>query len=151
MAIEAPLSGYKKKNLLIIAVVLIGIGIWFGYDGYKNQTFIDKHTNEDGTPDSTLNFNRQSPPFFIAAGALAGIYLAVIKGKKVVADDTGLQAGKTSIAYDAIEAVNKTHFDRKGYFIVTYSDGGQSKDLKISDRTYDNLPAVLDHIVAKIS
>lgn len=151
MAIEAPLSSYKKKNLMIIAAVLIGIGLWFAYDGYKNQKFIDKHTKEDGTPDSTLSFNRKSPPFFIAAGVLAGVYLAVISRKKVVADENNLQVGCITIAYDTIEAVNKTHFDSKGYFILTYSEGGQNKDLKISDRTYDNLPAVLDHIVTKIS
>ena len=151
MAIEAPLSGYKKKNLVIIAVGLIGIGAWFAYDGYKSEKFIEKHTNIDGTPDSTLNFNRKSPPFLIGAGLLVGAYFFVVKGKKVIADDSGLQMGKETIAYNAIEAINKTHFDSKGYFIVTYTDNGQSKDVKISDRTYDNLPAVLDHVVAKIS
>ncbi len=151
MAIEAPLSGYKKKNLVIIAAVLIGVGLWFAYDGYKNEAFIKKHTTVEGTPDSTLSFNKKSPPFLIGAGLLIGAYFFVIKGKKVIADDNGLHTGKESIAYDAIEAINKTHFDSKGYFIVTYSDNGQSKEVKISDRTYDNLPAVLDHVVAKIS
>ncbi len=151
MAIEAPLSSYKKKNLILIAVGLIGLGLWFGYDGYKNTKFIEKHTTEDGTPDSTLSFNRKSPPFLIGAGLLIGAYFIVVKNKKVVADDNALQVGKVSIAYDAIESINKTHFDSKGYFIVTYSDDGQNKDLKVSDRTYDNLPAVLDHLVAKIS
>lgn len=151
MAIEAPLSSYKKKNLLIMAVVLIGIGLWFGYDGYKNTDFIEKHTQEDGTPDSTLSFNKKSPPFFIGAGILIGAYFLTVKGKKIVADENGLQAGKETIAYDAIESINKTHFDSKGYFIVTYTDNGQSKEVKVSDRTYDNLPAVLDHVVAKIS
>lgn len=151
MAIEAPLSSYKKKNLLLIAVVLIGIGLWFAYDGYKNEKFIEKHTQEDGTPDSTLNFNRKSPPFLIGAGILLGAYFFVVKGKKVSADESSFQIGKQTIAYDSIESINKTHFDSKGYFIITYTENGQTKELKVSDRTYDNLPAVLDHIVAKIS
>lgn len=151
MAIEAPLSSYKKKNLILMAVILTGVGIWFYYDGAYNQEFINKHT-VDGKADSTLNFHKKSPPFFVAAGILSGIYFFIVKGKKIIADDEGLKTGKETIAYSAIEKINKTHFDTKGYFILTYKDSnGQSKDIKISDRTYDNLPAVLDHVVAKIS
>ena len=150
MAIEAPLSSYKKKNTLIIATVLIGIGAWFAYDGYKNQDFIKKHT-VDGVADSTLAFNRKAPPFMIGAGILIGVYFVLIKGKKIIADESQLTCGKVKVAYDAIEKINKTHFDKKGFFIVTYSQDGQSKTLKLSDRTYDNLGAVLDQIVSKIS
>ena len=151
MAIEAPLSKYKKKNLLIFMAILIGVGIWFYYDGHYNQKFIEKNT-VDGKPNSTLNFNRKTPPYLVGAGIIMGIYFFVIKGKKIVADDSSLNTGKEIIAYEAIEKINKTSFDSKGYFIITYTDSsGQSKDVKLSDRTYDNLPAVLDHIVAKIS
>ncbi|MHC5142751.1 MAG: hypothetical protein ACYSN8_00925 [Planctomycetota bacterium] len=150
MAIEAPLSSYKKKNILIIVAVLIGVGAWFAYDGYKNPDFIKKHT-VDGVADSTLNFNRKAPPFMIGAGILLGIYFVVIKGKKIIADENELIAGSTMVSYDSIEKINKTHFDKKGFFIVTYSQGGQNKELKLSDRTYDNLGAVLDQIVSKIS
>jgi hypothetical protein len=150
MAIEAPLSKYKKNNTLIIAAILIGVGAWFAYDGYKNPDFIKKHT-VDGVADSTLNFNRKAPPFMIGVGILLGIYFVVIKGKKIVADENELIAGSTTVSYDSIEKINKTHFDKKGFFIVTYSQGGQNKELKLSDRTYDNLGAVLDQIVSKIS
>jgi len=150
MAIEAPLSNYKKKNTLIIAAVLIGVGAWFAYDGYKNPDFIKEHTI-DGVADSTLNFNLKSPPFFIGAGILLGIYFVTIKGKKIVADENRLVAGNITVGYDAIEKINKTHFDKKGFFIITYSQDGQSKELKLSDRIYDNLGAVLDHVVSKIS
>ena len=150
MAIEAPLSSYKKKNILIIAAVLIGVGGWFAYDGYKNEDFINKHTVE-GVADSTLNFNRKAPPFMIGAGILLGVYFVVIKGKKIVADENTLVAGSITVDYDTIEKINKTHFDKKGVFTVTYSQDGQNKELKLSDRTYDNLGAVLDQIVSKIS
>jgi hypothetical protein len=148
MAIEAPLSKYKKQNFLIIAAVLIGAGVWFAYDGYKNPSFIEKHT-VDGVPDHTLIFHQKSPPFFIGAGVLVGVYFFIVKGKKLVADENELISGNVRIPYDAIEKINKTYFDSKGFFILTYTE--QEKEIKISDRTYDNLPAVLDHIVAKIS
>lgn len=150
MAIEAPLSRYKKQNLIIIALVLIGAGLWFGYDGHYNQKFIEKNT-VDGVPNSTLNFNRKAPPFLIGAGILLGIYFFMIRDKKLIADENELISGSLKIPYDAIEKINKTHFDKKGLFTITYTDNGQSKELTLKDRTYDNLPAVLDHIVSKIS
>ncbi|MHC5184331.1 MAG: hypothetical protein ACYSPI_08665 [Planctomycetota bacterium] len=150
MAIEAPLSKYKKNNTLIIAAILIGGGAWLAYDGYKNQDFIKKHT-VDGVADHTLIIHRKSPPFLVGAGILVGAYYFVIKGKKLIAGENELDTGKIKIAYDAIEKINKTHFDKKGFFIVTYSQDGQSKELKLSDRTYDNLGQILDQIVSKIS
>lgn len=149
MAIEAPLSRYKKNNMMIVAVILIVAGAWFYYDGYINQKFIDKHT-VNGQMDSTLKFNRYGWPVFIAGGVFTGILFAVTRNKKVIADEKQLVIGSKTIAYDAIEKINKTHFDKKGFFTITYNDGGQSRDLTLSERTYDNLSAVLDHTVAKI-
>ena len=161
MAIEAPLSSYKKKNFLIVFVLLFGAALIFGYDGYlskykwsRRHSFYKEHVIDNGgVPDSDMAFNQKAPPVFVIAGiAVAIYYLTAVAKRRVVADDNGLITGKETIAYDAIEKINKTNFDSKGYFIVTYADsGGQSKDVKLSDRTYDNLPAVLDHIVAKIS
>jgi hypothetical protein len=150
MAIEAPLSRYKKQNMLIITAILIGAGVWFWYDGTNNQDFINKHT-VDGIADPTLMFHRKSPPFFIGAGILLVAYFFVVKGKKLIAGENELVSGKTTIPYDSIEKINKTHFDKKGFFTITYTENGQNKELTLKDRTYDNLPAVLDHIVSKIS
>jgi len=149
MAIEAPLSSYKKKNILIIAAALIGMGLWFAYDGYINSTYIDKHT-VDGKADDDLVMNKRLAPTLTTAGLLAIGYFFFIKSKKIVADENELVCEKIKISYDTIEKVNKTHFDSKGFFVVTYSQDGQSKELKLSDRTYDNLGAVLDQIVSKI-
>jgi len=152
MAIEAPISKYKKNSFKIGIVILIGLAIWFAYDGYRNEKFIQKHTGQNGTPDSILVFNRKSPPYLIGAAALLGVYLFIIKDKKVIADENSLITPKRQIAYDSIEKIDKTHFDSKGYFIITYKDyQGVDADLKLSDGTYDNLPAILDELIAKIS
>ena len=60
MSIEAPLSKYRKHNLLLIAIMLAAAAVWFWYDGRYSQNFITKHT-VNGVPDSTLNFNLKSP------------------------------------------------------------------------------------------
>jgi len=152
MAIEAPLSKHKRNNFVIGIAVLLGLAIWFAYDGYFNEKFIQKHTDEDGMPDSTLVFNRKAPPYLAGAAVLLGVYLFAIKAKKVIAGPDRLIIGKREIAYDSIQKIDKTHFDSKGYFVITYKDyQGVDADMKISDRTYDNLGEVLDHLIAKIS
>ena len=152
MAIEAPLSKHKKNNFRIGIVVLVGLAIWFAYDGYRSEEFIKKHTDQNGKPDSTLVFNRKAPPYLVGAAVLLGVYLFAIKDKKVVADESSLIVGKRQIAYDSIEKIDKTHFDSKGYFVITYKDyQGVDASLTLSDRIYDNLSTVLDELVAKIS
>jgi hypothetical protein len=151
MSIEAHLSKYKKHNMLIMAVIFIVAGGWFYYDGYHNPTFIKKHTI-DGQPDDTLKIHLYGFPFLFAAGAVTLIRFWMIKDKKVVVDDQGLHCEKTTILYDRIDSIDKTHFDSKGFFVIHYKDDQQQVvKLKLSDRLYDNLPAVLDHLVSKMT
>ena len=152
MAVEAPVSKYKKNNVKIFAAVLIGLAVWFAYDGYYNETFIEEHTTEQG-PARTLSFNRKAPPFFAGAAVVLGVYFLMIKGRKIVADENELLINdKVKIGYDSVEKIDKTHFDSKGFFVITYKDDvGKEVDRKLSDRNYDNLKSVLEHIVAKIS
>lgn len=152
MAIEAPVSKYGKTNLIIYIVVCLGIATYCAYDGYFNKKFIEKHSPE-GVPDTTLIFNQKAPPFFIGAAVLLCIRLFLMKNKKLVAEENELiLSNKQRIAYDDIQQINKTYFDSKGYFLITYKqENGKETVQKISDRKYDNLKAVLDHLVAKIT
>jgi hypothetical protein len=156
MAIEAPYSKFKLNNYLIYIVVCIVAGGWFAYDGYLNEGYIKKHTKNYGTEeavaDSNLVGNRRLP-FVLGAAALGFTILRFKrKGCKVVADDNGVTISGKTIAYDSIESINKTNFDSKGFFTVTYKDAGDTEcEQKFSDRSFDKMPAILDHIVAKIS
>lgn len=151
MAIEAPLGKHKKNMLKIWLIVCVGAAVYCAYDGFFNDKFIEKHTDANG-PDSTLAFNQKSPAFFIGAAILLGAYLFAIKNKKVIIDENNLIVGKKSIACDSIKKIDKTYFNSKGYFIIAYKDeNGVEVNRKLSDRTYDNLAAILDELVAKIS
>ena len=152
MAVEAPISKYKKNNLKIYIFVCIVFTIWFGYDGYFNEKFKAKHADQDGNPDSSLLFNQKAPPFFLGAAVLLTGYLFAITNKKIIAGENELViTEKKKIAYDSIQKINKTYFDSKGYFIITYKDENDNEmNRKLSDRKYDNLAAVLDQLVAKI-
>lgn len=152
MAIEAPISKYKKNNLIIYMAVCAGLTIWCIYDGYLNKDFIDKYT-VDGKETGWLVINRKAPPYLIGATVLLGVYLLTLRNKRLLADENELIiSDKKRIAYDSIQKIDKTYFDKKGFFFITYKDqNGSEIDLKISDRMYDNLAAVLEHLVAKIS
>ncbi len=167
MAIEAPISKFKKNGLILWMVICIGVAIIFAYDGYLSKyewslrhSFYEKHV-EDGQPDDTMVFNQKSPFFFIGAAVLFGAYFFAIRNKKLIADEneliipsTWLRTGsdKERISYDSIQEIDKTYFKSKGRFVITYKDkNGREVDRKISDRQYDNLEPVLDHLVAKIT
>lgn len=153
MAIEAPLSRYKRNNLLIYIAVCLVATAWFAYDGYINRTFIAEHTTEEGSPDGILMLNQKVPPVFLVAAALLGGWLYAIRGRKLLADDEQLIiAGKERIPYNAIDRIDKTYFADKGFFTVFYNkDGGAEVKRRLSDREYDNLEPILDHLIAKIT
>jgi hypothetical protein len=152
MGIEAPVSRHKRTNLKIYIVVCLIIAIWCAYDGYFNEAWIEEHTNIDGTPQAYLVINRNAPPFLIGLAVILGAYLFVIRNRKVIADENELiVSAKEKIPYDSIQKIDKTYFASKGFFVITYEGGdGGEKALKLSDRSYDNLAAVLDGLVAKI-
>ena len=153
MAIEAPISKFKKTNFKIYIAVCIALAIWCAYDGYFNNKWIEEHTDTNGNPETYLVFNRKAPPYFIGAAVLLGAYLLAIRNKKIIADENELIfSDKKRIPYDSIQKIDKTHFDSKGFFLITYKNkDGREVNRKLSDRTYDNLAAILDELVAKIS
>ena len=161
MPIEAPASKFKKTNFKIyIGVCLIAAGV-FAYDGYLSKyewsgrhKFYQEHVlDNDGKPTGTMLFNQWSPLVFLAVAVFFGASLLALRNKKMVADENELVLSDTKkIPYDSIQKIDKTHFDSKGYFVLTYTtENAGETDLKISNRQYDNLPAVLDRLVAEIS
>ena len=153
MAIIAPLSSHKKGNIKIYIIACIALAIWCAYDGYYNEKWIKEHTDKDGQAEAYLVFNRKAPMYLGGAVILFGAYLFTIRDRRVSAEETELVIdNKERISYDSIEKVDKTSFKSKGYFIITHKDGsGREISRKISDRTYDNLEAVLNEVVSKIS
>ena len=153
MAIEAPYSNHSKNNYKIGIVVCIALVIWCVYDAYFNEKFKEKYTDADGNPTGWLVINRKAPPYLIIAAALLGVYLFAIKDKKVLADENELIiSDKERISYDYIQQIDKTYFEKKGFFVITYKDkDGKEVKLKLNERKYDNLAAILEHLVAKIS
>ena len=153
MAIEAPVSKFSKNNLKIYMVFAAALLAWCVYDGYFNKTWIEEHTNEDGSSKTYLVANRRAPYLFVPFIGLLAVTLFVIKDKKIVADENELVISDSfKITYDSIQAIDKTLFEKKGQFTIVYNDQNDNEQsYKLSHKKYDNLSAVLDHITAKIS
>jgi hypothetical protein len=159
MAIEAPASKFRKNNLKVYTAACIVFAIVFAYDGYLSKyqwshrsSFYEKHVKE-GRPDDTMIFNRIAPIFLVVLAAVLMGRLWALKDKKLLAAENELVIGdKEKISYDSIQKIDKTSFDSKGFFIITYKNkDGSEVNRKLSDKTYDNLAAILDKLVAKIS
>ncbi len=152
MAVEAPLNKFGKNNLKIYLFVCIGLAIWFSYDGYFSKGFIEKHT-KDGIKDDTLVINQKAPLVLGALAVLIAGYYWMVKDKKIVADETSLVISTNQkINYSAIQKIDKTYFKEKGFFTITYLDDNRNEqNIKLSDRKYDNLEAILEHLASKMS
>lgn len=152
MAIEAPISKYTKNNFKIYIALCMIAAFWFAYDGYFNKKFMAENT-ENGKPNSTLAFNRKAPPFLTGAAIFLGVYMAAIRNRKLVAEENALVINdREKIPYDSVQKIDKTYFDSRGFFILNYKDeNGKEVNRKLTERSYDNLRAILDHLVEKIS
>ncbi len=161
MAIEAPISKFKKTNFKIYIVFCVVVAIIFAYDGYLSKYkwsgrydfYKENVLDNDGKSNPTMSFNRISPPIFIAIAVFFGVYLYAIKDKKLIAEENELIiSDKERISYDSIQQIDKTYFEKKGFFVITYKDkSGTEVKRKLSDGAYGNLAVILEHLVSKIT
>jgi hypothetical protein len=153
MAVEAPYSSYRKTNCILYIILLLVLGSWCAYDGYFSEDWIQEHTNADGSPQFYLKFNRQIPYYAGAAVVAIAVFWFSVRSKKVIADENELIISeKEKIPYSSIQQIDKTHFDSRGFFIISYKDkDGRDKLKALSYKKYDNLKAVLELLVSKIT
>lgn len=161
MAIEAPLSKFKKGNLKIYIAFCLVAAVVLAYDGYLSKykwsgrhSFYKKNViDNDGKPNGTMKFNRITPLFLGVGIVLLALRYRSVKDRKILADEDGLVlSGGQKIVYDSIGKIDKTYFQSKGFFIITYKDAaGKEVECRLSERGWDNLSAVLDELVVKIS
>lgn len=159
MAVEATFSKFKLKNYKIYIAVCVVVAVILAYDGYlskyewsqRHKFYQDHVVDNDGKPDTSMVINQRVPFVCLIGVGILATMIVIQKKRKLVADDYGLTVDGLTIAYDSIEKIDKTFFDKKGYFDLTYEESRVTKEIRLSDRTYDNLGAVLDEVVAKIS
>ena len=150
MSLEIKYSSYRVGNWGIWALIMLGLSVWFTYDGYFSEKFIADHT-VDGVADDTLKMNQRFWYVGVPLGLVSGVMYFICNKKRITADDEKitLNTGKT-IKFDSIEAVDHTEFKSKGRFVVEYEDGGKQKYI-FSNKAWDGLEPLLENIISKIS
>jgi len=148
MTVQATGSRHKTNTDWIIVAVCLLAAVWFLYDGWMSKSFIEEHSQEDGSPDATLMTNRYYAPIGLAVAAFWFALGAVrTKGRQIVADDTGLETPAGRIPYDAIELIDRRYFEKEGHFTIQFRQDNAAKKIKLRDRDYDSLALLLDEIV----
>ena len=148
MAVEVTGSKFARNNKLYVVVICLAFAIWFGYDGWLGayrQKELDKN---DGQPTANLRFNQLAPIPLLAIAIFSLVTSLGITKKKIVADDNGLVLSDgNSIPYQSIKKIDKRQLEKEGHFTIEYEQDSAIKNLKLSDRKYDNLGLLLDEIV----
>ncbi len=152
MSVSATYSKHKLGNYRIAVIALVALSIWCAYDGYYNQDFIEKHTTEEGKADDTLIFCQKFPFLGIPAALAAGGAFFYFRKKELTADEQALvlSSGK-QIDYDKIQEIDHTDFEKKGKFQIKYAENESEKFITLSDKKWDNLNGILEHLISKIS
>lgn len=160
MAVEAPVSKYHRNNQLLYTVACAVVALILAYDGYLSKyewsqrySFYEKHVIEnDNKPDDVMKFNRYAPIALIFGAAFFGYRYYTLKGRKIVVDETAVHMPEGDIGIDSIQAIDKTHYESKGYFELIRKTGKDSNErVKLSSKSYDNLDAVLEDLASRIS
>ena len=151
MAVEATGSKFARNNARIFFIVAILAGLYLFHDGWLGW-FTDYMHNDveegGGKPTLNLQFNRYAPFVLWVFAIYFVIAYFQIPKRRVLADDQGLTVqNQSAIPYANITHIDNRPFDKKGYFLIGINEGGQKKELKFSDRKYDNLGLLLDELV----
>ena len=151
MAVEATGSSFARKNAIIYAVLGILVGLYFFHDGWLGwfTDYMDKELEAGGdNPTLNLQFNRYVPFVLWPFALYYLIQIPRISKQRLVADNKGLTIqNQPTLSYDTITHIDNRPFDKSGYFLVGVNDGGRKRELKFSDRKYDNLGLLLDELV----
>ncbi len=159
MTIEAPYSRHSKTNFKIVIFGCLIAAVILAYDGYLSKyqwslrsSFYQEHT-PNGIPDGTMKFNQRVPFVLLGISIIAAIWYLRVKDLKVLADEQELVIDdKEKIPFSLIQQIDRTHFEAKGFFIITYkTQDGKQANKALTYKRYDNLKALLEHLVTKIT
>ncbi len=85
----------------------------------------------------------------VAVGGL--VWFVRVKSKRIVADDQGLHLPNGSlVAYSAMKVIDNRRWPGAGLVTVEYADaGGHSHHAVLDAVIYENLPALLNEVIAR--
>ena len=159
-------TGYSVRILIISLALIIG-GLWFLYDGmvaypeqrerylaYQQirqdypdwQTRWQAQAEEEGWPldvpdertEGDILVQRIIAALLLPAGVVMGVFYLRLLRRWIASDEQGLRtSGGRHAPWEAIQAVDKSRWQRKGIARVQYDDGGVQREIKLDDWKYD--------------
>ena len=155
--VAKPAKSYRIRYIIMF-VVCVAMGGWFGYDGivgYPAQNEARQNSPEykpgDPLPHTDLDITFQKALMVIlpiAGIALLAFCLYQSRGKYRLEGTVLHVPGHPPIQLESITTINKKKWDRKGIAYLTYEQGGTSGVVRIDDFAYERQPT--DEIFKRI-
>ena len=145
---------YYRNTRYIFVVGMLAMAAWFGYDGwvrYPRERAMHQQNPKTGAPHSETDIRLQR----VLASALppaALLFLAWTlyntRGTYRLTGDVLRVPGHPDVPLDAVRAIDKSNWDRKGIAYVEYEVNGQQGRLRLDDFLYERDPT--DEIVKRV-
>lgn len=153
--IVAKAGRYYRNTRYIMTLVLIGAGLWFGYDGWIGYPKENEKARALGgvekLPYNEASINLQK----ILALSLPPVGVALLiwtlynsRGAYRYRNDILSVPGHPDVPLDAIREIDKTKWDRKGIAYLEYEVPAAKGRLRLDDFIYERQPT--DDILARI-
>jgi hypothetical protein len=168
-AIVAPPATYYRMTRYVMVILLLGMGGWFGYDGFKgwpseNARIVELNAKLDDLK-KTSKFEEydklNADPLHLKplhtgsdirlqkalafglpllAGAMLAWALHNSRGEYRLAGNTLSVPGHPPIRFEDILEIDKALWDRKGIAYITYKKAGGKGRARLDDFIYDRQP-----------
>lgn len=179
MTVEARITSVWKKQKLLLAILLIGFGAWFAFDGAIGYPQSNKrwlaHESVKNDPGkwkelaAQNNWSEKVPEHFFeprktleqfVAASICGtlglvtlLYLLSQRGRTLRMDDeTVTTATGVHVPFPAIIGVGKKQWDAKGIAKVRYTLDGKQGEFIVDDYKFDTKPTreILEEIEKRL-
>ena len=180
MTVEAHITPVWKKQKLLLALLLLGFGAWFAFDGVigwpKSNERWDEYVRLKDKEGAWPEFAKAKewavePPHrryeqkdilgqYMIGGLCAAIglgtliyWLSQIKRTLRMDDETVTTAGGVRVPFSAISGVGKKLWDSKGIAKVRYMLNGQQGEFIVDDYKFDTKPVrqILEEIEKRLT
>jgi hypothetical protein len=144
---------YRNMRYLFVAGMLV-MAVWFGYDGwvrYPREQEMHRQNPKTGVrhTDTDIRLQQALASLLPPAAVLFLIWtLYNTRGTYRLRGDVLSVPGHPDVPLDAVRAIDKSKWDRKGIAYVEYDVNGQQGTLRLDDFLYERGPT--DRIVEQI-
>jgi len=125
--VECPPAKDPAVRLFILAAMLIGLGLYCGYDAFFTNQYPYAKPGEDVNKFLKWAFNNVGAVVFMPLGVVPLVLAIVFLRRRLMADEEGIgYAGRQKISWDKIERLDADKLKGKG-ILDLYYDGGKKQ------------------------